>query len=46
MMVQSLLAADLVDEVLLTIEPIVLGGGKTIFAANEKAIGGTILQQR
>ena len=38
MMVQSLLAADLVDELLLTIEPIILGGGKTIFAANGKAM--------
>lgn len=38
MMVQSLLAADLVDELLLTIEPIVLGGGKTIFPANGKAM--------
>ena len=38
MMVQSLLAADLVDELLLTIEPVILGGGKTIFAANGKAI--------
>ena len=38
MMVQSLLAADLVDELLLTIEPIILGGGKTIFPANGKAI--------
>lgn len=37
-MVQSLFAADLVDELLLTIEPIVLGGGKTIFAANGKAM--------
>lgn len=37
-MVRSLLAADLVDELLLTIEPIILGGGKTIFAANGKAI--------
>ena len=37
-MVRSLLAADLVDELLLTIEPIVLGGGKTIFAQNGKAI--------
>jgi dihydrofolate reductase len=37
-MVQSLFAADLVDELLLTIEPIILGGGKTIFAANGKAI--------
>ena len=33
-MVRSLLAADLVDELLLTIEPLILGGGKTIFAAN------------
>jgi dihydrofolate reductase len=38
MMVQSLLAADLVDELVLTIEPIILGGGKTIFAENGKAI--------
>ena len=38
MMVQSLLAADLVDELLLTIEPIILGGGKTIFPANGKAL--------
>jgi dihydrofolate reductase len=38
MMVQALLAADLVDELLLTIEPIILGGGKTIFPTNGKAI--------
>lgn len=38
MMVQSLLAADLVDELLLTIEPIVLGGGKSVFCANGKAL--------
>ncbi len=38
MMVQSLLAADLVDELLLTMVPIILGGGKTIFPANGKAI--------
>lgn len=38
LMVQSLLAADLVDELLLTIEPITLGGGKTIFPANGNAI--------
>lgn len=38
MMVQSLFAANLVDELLLTIEPIILGGGKTIFAANGKAM--------
>jgi dihydrofolate reductase len=37
-MVKSLLAADLVDELLLTIEPIILGGGKTIFAQDGKAI--------
>ena len=37
-MVRSLLAADLVDELLLTIEPIILGGGKTIFSQNGKAI--------
>ena len=37
-MVRSLLAADLVDELLLTIEPIVLGGGKSIVAQNGKAI--------
>src|SRR5262249_18425548 len=38
MMVRSLLAADLVDELLLTIEPIILGGGKTIFAQDGRAI--------
>src|SRR5687768_10699703 len=37
-MVRALLAADLVDELLLTIEPIVLGGGKTIFADNGEAL--------
>jgi len=37
-MVRALLAADLVDELLLTIEPVILGGGKTIFAANGKAM--------
>jgi len=37
-----LLAADLVDELLLTIEPIILGGGKTIFAENGKAIPFTL----
>lgn len=41
-MVQSLFAADLVDELLLTIEPIILGGGKTIFANNGKAIPFTL----
>ncbi|MCS6772473.1 MAG: dihydrofolate reductase family protein, partial [Kiritimatiellae bacterium] len=38
MMVQSLLAADLVDELLLTTVPIILGGGKTLFPTNGKAI--------
>jgi dihydrofolate reductase len=42
MMVRSLFAADLVDELLLTIEPIILGGGKTIFAENGKAIPFTL----
>src|SRR5215510_140409 len=37
-MVRSLLAADLVDELLLTIAPIVLGGGKTIFPDNGEAL--------
>lgn len=37
-MVRALLAADLVDELLLTIEPIVLGGGKTIFSDNGEAL--------
>ncbi len=41
-MVQSLLAADLVDELLLTIEPIILGGGKTIFAENGQALPFTL----
>ncbi len=41
-MVQSLLVADLVDELLLTIEPIILGGGKTIFAGNGKALPFTL----
>lgn len=38
----SLLAADLVDELLLTTEPIILGVGKTIFAANGKTIPFTL----
>jgi dihydrofolate reductase len=37
-MVRSLLAADLVDELLLTIEPVILGGGKSIFAPTGQAI--------
>ena len=34
---RALLAADLVDELFLVVEPIVLGGGKTIFAADGQA---------
>ena len=41
-MVRSLLEADLVDELLLTIEPIILGGGKTIFSQSGKAIPFTL----
>lgn len=37
-LVRALLAADLVDELLLTIEPILLGGGKTIFPQNGEAL--------
>ncbi len=37
-MVQSLMAADLVDDLLLTIEPIVLGGGKRLFVDNGEAL--------
>jgi dihydrofolate reductase len=37
-MVQALLAADLVDDLLLSIEPIVLGGGKTIYPDNGEAM--------
>ncbi len=36
-LVQALLAADLVDEVDLMIEPIMLGGGKTIFPRDGEA---------
>ena len=41
-MVRALLAADLVDELLLTIMPIILGGGKSIYAQNGKAIAFTL----
>lgn len=34
---RALLAADLVDELFLVVEPIVLGGGKTIFGADGEA---------
>jgi dihydrofolate reductase len=36
--VRTLLAADLADELLLMIEPIVLGGGKSIFPDNGEAL--------
>ena len=36
-LVRSLLEADLVDELFLMIEPIVLGGGKSIFPADGAA---------
>jgi dihydrofolate reductase len=34
---RALLVADLVDELLLVVDPIVLGGGKTIFADDGEA---------
>ena len=37
-MVRALLSADLVNELLLSIEPIVLGGGKTIYPDNGEAL--------
>jgi dihydrofolate reductase len=37
-MVRALLEADLVDELLLTIEPIILGGGKSCFPRNGVAL--------
>jgi len=36
-LLRALLAADLVDELVLMIEPITLGGGKSIFATDGKA---------
>jgi dihydrofolate reductase len=36
-LVRALLGADLVDELFLMIEPIVLGGGKTIFPGDGEA---------
>jgi dihydrofolate reductase len=43
MMVQTLLAADLVDEVVLTVVPIILGGGKTIYPPNGKMLPFTLV---
>lgn len=37
-LVRSMMAEDLVDELLLTIEPIILGGGKTIWSDNGHAL--------
>jgi dihydrofolate reductase len=37
-LVRSMMAADLVDELLLTIEPIVLDGGKTIWSDSDQAL--------
>jgi dihydrofolate reductase len=45
-MVQALMAADLVDELLLTVEPIVLGGGKSLFANNGEAFGWELLSSK
>jgi dihydrofolate reductase len=36
-LVRSLMAADLVDELMLMIEPVVLGGGKTVFPVDGEA---------
>jgi dihydrofolate reductase len=43
MMVQTLLAADLVDELVLTVVPISLGGGKTIYPTNGKTLPFTLV---
>jgi dihydrofolate reductase len=45
-MVRSLIAADLADELLLTIEPIVLGGGKRLFADNGEAFEWELLSTK
>lgn len=37
-MVQSLLAADLVDELVLTVVPLVIGSGKKLFPAMAKSL--------
>ena len=42
-MVRSLLAADLVDELLLTVSPVFLGGGKTIFPDHGRALAFTLV---
>ncbi|GIV82455.1 MAG: deaminase reductase [Anaerolineae bacterium] len=43
MMVQTLLAADLVDELVLTVVPIILGGGKTIYPTHRKRLPFTLV---
>jgi dihydrofolate reductase len=45
-MVQSLLASDLVDELLLTIEPVVLGGGKRLFFDNGEKLEWELVSTR
>jgi dihydrofolate reductase len=37
-MVQSLLAADLVDELVLTVVPLIIGSGKKLFPAMDKPL--------
>lgn len=44
--VQSLMANDLVDELMLTIEPVVLGGGKSLFANNGEMLGFELLSSK
>ncbi|TNC21306.1 dihydrofolate reductase family protein [Amycolatopsis alkalitolerans] len=44
--VRSLLAAELIDELVLMIEPITLGGGKTLFPADGRARGFELLSAK
>ena len=44
-LVRSLLEADLVDEINLMIEPIVLGGGKSIFPADGRPASSSSCQR-